>query len=98
METAASGLLRLGARAVLLKGGHLTGDRLSADVLAWRDGSSEATRWFEFQRIDTANTHGTGCTLSSAIAAYLARGAPLESAVERARQYIQDAIEAGSGI
>ncbi len=96
METAASGLLRLGARAVLLKGGHLTGDRLSADVLAWRDGSSEATRWFEFQRIDTANTHGTGCTLSSAIAAYLARGAPLESAVERARQYIQDAIEAGA--
>jgi hydroxymethylpyrimidine/phosphomethylpyrimidine kinase len=96
MEQAARELLDLGPRAVLLKGGHLEGPS-SADVLVWRDGSSIHTRWFEFERIATKNTHGTGCTLSSAIAAYLARGLALEPAVESARRYIQAAIEAGAG-
>jgi hydroxymethylpyrimidine/phosphomethylpyrimidine kinase len=54
------------------------------------------SRWFEFERIDTPNTHGTGCTLSSAIASFLARGEGLEKAVEHAREYMQAAIAAGS--
>ena len=96
MESAAAELLSLGPEAVLLKGGHLTSDSLSADVLVWWDGSSVVTRWFESQRIDTKNTHGTGCTLSSAIAAHMARGASLEAATEQARQYIQGAIAYGA--
>jgi hydroxymethylpyrimidine/phosphomethylpyrimidine kinase len=55
-----------------------------------------ATRWFEYPRVDTANTHGTGCTLSSAVAAYLAHGRTLQDAVAAARDYVQAAIEAGA--
>jgi hydroxymethylpyrimidine/phosphomethylpyrimidine kinase len=96
MEPAARDLLEFGARAVLLKGGHLEGTS-AADVLAVRgyDGGV-MSRWFEFERIDTPNTHGTGCTLSSAIASFLARGDRLESAVEAARAYMQAAIAAGA--
>jgi hydroxymethylpyrimidine/phosphomethylpyrimidine kinase len=96
MEKAAIELLGLGPRAVLLKGGHLESDQ-SADVLVYEDeGAHLMRRWFEYPRVDTENTHGTGCTLSSAIAAYLARGMRLEPAVERARAYIQKAIEGGA--
>jgi hydroxymethylpyrimidine/phosphomethylpyrimidine kinase len=96
MERAATDLLGFGAGAVLLKGGHLQGERVS-DVLAQRlESGGMATRWFEYPRVDTANTHGTGCTLSSAVAAYLARGQTLQDAVAAARDYVQAAIEAGA--
>jgi hydroxymethylpyrimidine/phosphomethylpyrimidine kinase len=98
MEQAAIELLGLGPKAVLLKGGHLTEADTSADVLVYEDeGRHLMRRWFEYPRIETKNTHGTGCTLSSAVAAHLARGMRLEPAVERARAYVQRAIEAGAG-
>jgi hydroxymethylpyrimidine/phosphomethylpyrimidine kinase len=98
MEKAAIDLLGLGPKAVLLKGGHLAESAESADVLVYEDeGRHLMRRWFEYPRIETENTHGTGCTLSSAVAAYMARGMRLEPAVERARAYIQKAIEAGAG-
>lgn len=74
--------------AVLLKGGHQLND---ANDLLYCDGKS---RWFYGKRIDNPNTHGTGCTLSSAIAAGLAKGYGLEEAVEQAKQYISGALEA----
>ncbi len=86
MEAAAENLLSLGAGAVLLKGGHLKG--AAVDVLANVNG----IRSFEAERIVTKNTHGTGCTLSSAVAAYLARGFSLEESVESAKAYITAAI------
>lgn len=97
MEQAANDLLALGPKGVLLKGGHLAGAS-SADVLVCgREDGTTGMHWFDFERIETPNTHGTGCTLSSAIAAYLARGASMGDAVENARRYIQDAIAAGAG-
>lgn len=89
MERQAEAILRLGARAVLVKGGHGTGPE-SADLLM----SSAGKRWFHAPRIDTLNTHGTGCTLSSAIAAGLAHGLALDPAVEEAKRYITEAIAA----
>ena len=85
-------LLELGPRAVLLKGGHLGGDE-SVDVLATADGVRLTRR----PRVTTSATHGTGCTLSSAIAALLARspGADWLPVVEEARDYLQRALEAG---
>ena len=90
MRTQAEQLLVLGAKAVLIKGGHGEGAE-SADLLMTRDGSCH---WFRDTRIDTANTHGTGCTLSSTIAAGLANGLSLEEAVGSAKAYIQAAIAA----
>jgi hydroxymethylpyrimidine/phosphomethylpyrimidine kinase len=87
MEGQAARLRLLGARAVLLKGGHGTGDE-SADYLLTESGG----RWFSAARIATDNSHGTGCSLSSAIAAGLAKGAPLEDAVSDAKAYITEAI------
>ncbi len=74
--------------AVLLKGGHSVND---ANDLLWADG--EIT-WFEGKRIDNPNTHGTGCTLSSAIAANLAKGFTLTESVRRAKEYISGALAA----
>ena len=74
--------------AVLLKGGHSVSD---ADDLLYQNGNY---RWFRGKRIDNPNTHGTGCTLSSAIAANLAKGFDLEKAVERAKEYISGALGA----
>ena len=74
--------------AVLLKGGHSVSD---ADDLLYQNGNC---RWFRGKRIDNPNTHGTGCTLSSAIAANLAKGFDLEAAVERAKEYISGALGA----
>ncbi|MET4633258.1 bifunctional hydroxymethylpyrimidine kinase/phosphomethylpyrimidine kinase [Kaistia defluvii] len=89
MERQAEAILRLGAHAVLIKGGHGTGPE-SADLLV----SAQGKRWFHAPRIDTLNTHGTGCTLSSAIAAGLARGLALDPAVDEAKRYITEAISA----
>ncbi|MEQ8275423.1 MAG: bifunctional hydroxymethylpyrimidine kinase/phosphomethylpyrimidine kinase [Deltaproteobacteria bacterium] len=90
MEVAAQ---QLGARAALVKGGHLEGDS-SVDVL-W-DGA--ALHRIEGQRIATEDTHGSGCTLSSAIAAHLARGLALREAVVAAKAFVSDAIARASAL
>ena len=94
LDEAASALLALGAPAVLLKGGHLPGD-LVVDVLAMAGGGRLR---LQSPRIATHNGHGTGCTLSAAIAAHLALGLPLPQAVEQARAYILGAIAAGADV
>ena len=94
LSTAAHALMAQGARAVLLKGGHLPGDEV-VDVLA-RMGQEDVV--LASPRIASRNTHGTGCTLSSAIAAHLALGEPLENAVRAARRYILAAIQAGAAV
>jgi hydroxymethylpyrimidine/phosphomethylpyrimidine kinase len=93
MEATATAMLDLGCRAVLLKGGHLAGDTVY-DVLA----SAAGIRVWESRRIDSRHTHGTGCTLASAIAASLAQGLAIEAAVERARDYVQRAISSAPGL
>lgn len=93
MKRAAERIVGLGAAAVLVKGGHLPGDRLT-DVLLTADGFE----LFEDPRIATRHTHGTGCTLASAIAAGLAQGLPLIRSVERARAYVRKAIETAPGL
>jgi hydroxymethylpyrimidine/phosphomethylpyrimidine kinase len=95
LDAAAHELLRLGAPAALLKGGHLAGDTV-VDVLVQQAGG-ESLR-LQSQRIDSRNVHGTGCTLSSAIAAHLALGQGLVDAVQRARAYILEAIAAGAQV
>jgi hydroxymethylpyrimidine/phosphomethylpyrimidine kinase len=86
LEEAARRIAATGARYVLVKGGHAPGDPV--DVLF--DG--RAFKEFAGPRVQTRNTHGTGCTLSAAIAAYLARGAPVEQAVRRAKDYLTAAL------
>ena len=88
MEAAAKIISERYGCAVLCKGGH---DLNDANDLLWKDGSA---RWFRGRRIDNPNTHGTGCTLSSAIASNLARGMDLETAVDRAKAYISGALAA----
>jgi hydroxymethylpyrimidine/phosphomethylpyrimidine kinase len=78
--------------AVLLKGGHLPGATVT-DLLATPDGITA----FESPRIETRHTHGTGCTLASAIATGLAQGMPLPAAVARARAYVNAAMRAAPG-
>ena len=97
MEAAAHELLAKGAQAVLLKGGHLAGDVVS-DLLLVAGNQGIELRWMRAPRIATANTHGTGCTLSSAIAAYLALGYTLVDAVEAARTYVRGALTAGANV
>jgi hydroxymethylpyrimidine/phosphomethylpyrimidine kinase len=92
LPAAAAGLRAMGARGVLLKGGHLTGPMLT-DLLLDDNGS---TAW-EGARIETPNTHGTGCTLSSAIACGLARDLALRDAVAQARDYVRGALQAAAG-
>lgn len=89
MEQAAQDISHmLGGAAVLVKGGHMTG---ASDVLF----DQNKTVWFVADPVDNPNTHGTGCTLSSAIACYLAKGLPKEESVRRAKQYLTGAIHAG---
>lgn len=78
---------------VLIKGGHLK-EEIAADVLF--DPEHGKTQWFEENRIYTRNTHGTGCSLSSAIAAFLAKGLPMQEAIQKAKKYLTLAIQAGS--
>ena len=93
MQAAGETLLALGCRAVLVKGGHLSGETVS-DVLVTAGG----VRVWENPRITTRHTHGTGCTLASAIAAGLAQGLGVASAVDRARNYVQLAIASAPGL
>jgi hydroxymethylpyrimidine/phosphomethylpyrimidine kinase len=93
MEEAAGRLLGLGARNVLLKGGHLADAEL-VDLLVGEDGRAE----FRHARIETRHTHGTGCTLASAVAAWVAQGLPLRDAVGNAHNYVQAAIRDAPGL
>lgn len=97
MEVAARTIIRrYGCRAVLLKGGHLAdADAERAVDILVQDVDAPA-RVFEGPTIQTPNTHGTGCTLSSAIAAYISRGYALEDAVARAKTWLTDALRAGA--
>jgi len=95
MVDAANALLKLGANAVLLKGGHLSEDQLK-DVLVEKNGQHIEVTEFHHPRILTKNTHGTGCTLSSAIACGLAQKLSLKLAVEKGIDYTQGAILAAS--
>ena len=88
MEAAAKLISEKYGCAVLCKGGHQIND---ADDLLWRNGSG---KWFRGRRINNPNTHGTGCTLSSAIASNLAKGYDLDTSVERAKAYISGALSA----
>ncbi len=92
MEAAARRIVELGAEAALVKGGHLSGD--AVDVLCWQD----QIRHFSSARIETPNTHGTGCTYSAAITAGLAQGMSLPRAIERAKRFIFLAIQSHPGL
>ncbi len=88
MEKAAREMAAQFGCAVLLKGGHSVND--ASDLLC----TGDTLRWFHENRIDNPNTHGTGCTLSSAIASHLAKGASLPEAVQRAKDYLSGALAA----
>jgi len=93
MERAGASLVRFGAGAALIKGGHLSGDTIT-DVLVTPAGVRHFTR----PRIGTGSLHGTGCTLSAAITAALALGQPLEAAVVQALDFVDRAIAAAPGL
>ncbi|MBB3134513.1 hydroxymethylpyrimidine/phosphomethylpyrimidine kinase [Rhizobium pisi] len=93
MAAQAEQLRALGPAAVLVKGGHLESDE-SPDVLATADG----LHWFEARRVPTKNTHGTGCTLSSALAAELAKGVSVREAVAIAKEYLAGAVAAAGSL
>ncbi len=95
MEQAAIDLWEMGCSSVLVKGGHMNdnseGDKLAKAVDIYYDGNSIYR--YEAERIKTRNTHGTGCTYSSAIASYLAKGYEMNVAIEKAKEYITGAIK-----
>jgi hydroxymethylpyrimidine/phosphomethylpyrimidine kinase len=93
LRRAGEALLKLGAAAVLMKGGHVPGERVT-DVLMTPDGETA----IEGERIATRHTHGTGCTLASACATGLAQGLPLVEAVARAWDYVHEAILRAPGL
>lgn len=95
LHAAADALLESGCRNVLIKGGHRTDGQMT-DVLFSHEKATPVS--FTEKQIDTPNTHGTGCTLSSAIATYIAQGLPLPEAVAGAKQFLTAALKAGSGI
>ena len=105
-KEAAQQLFKLGAKAILLKGGHEEGevkkDYLFFNGLKAKDKSlksaSESVSEYASETVVTKNTHGTGCTLSSAIAAFIARGLSLEDAISEAKNYVTEAIRAGADI
>jgi len=94
-ERAARRLVDEGAGAALVKGGHVAGDEV-VDVLF--DAATRVARTFRHRRIDSRHTHGTGCTLSAAIAAHLALGLALERAVETSLDYVHRAIAGAPGL
>ncbi|MFE6713421.1 bifunctional hydroxymethylpyrimidine kinase/phosphomethylpyrimidine kinase [Streptomyces sp. NPDC057695] len=91
MRNAAEGILSYGPEWVLIKGGHLPTGREAVDLLT--DGTEE--HWLRAPRHDNRHTHGTGCTLASAIASGLAKGLPVPEAVREAKEYVTGAIAAG---
>lgn len=99
LETAAHTLLARGAHAVLLKGAHLPSEEV-LDVFAYRDTTDQAlcVHALRAARIQTRNLHGAGCTLSSAIAAFCARGLTLTDAVHAGLAYVRGALQAGAAV
>ena len=97
VDDAAQAILRLGVKALLIKGGHAEGNT-KTDYLYIYKGEGVKRVEFTAETIDTPNTHGTGCTLSSAIAALLACGNGLEDAVRQAKEYLTEALKAGAGV
>lgn len=95
LERAARALMAMGSGAVLVKGGDGSGPE-ATDVLAVRVRDTIESHIFHAPRVETRNTHGTGCTLSSAIAAYWARGATLADAIRSAKAYVSAAIQAAA--
>ncbi|HEV2561297.1 MAG TPA: bifunctional hydroxymethylpyrimidine kinase/phosphomethylpyrimidine kinase [Rhizomicrobium sp.] len=93
IERAGRKLVEMGAKAALIKGGHSTKSTID-DVLVWERGVDI----YAFPRIKTRHTHGTGCTLSTAIACELAKGQSLPLAIGRAREFVQRAIESAPGL
>ena len=93
LRRAGDALLKMGVRAVLMKGGHIAGERV-VDLLLTPDGETA----FEGARIETRHTHGTGCTLASAVAAGLAQGLTLKDATARAFAYVREAIVRAPGL
>ena len=100
-KEAAQQLFNLGAKAILLKGGHEEGE-MKTDVLfvsqQSTDNGQQTLSMFTSETVVTNNTHGTGCTLSSAIAAFIARGLSLEDAISEAKNYVTEAIRAGADV
>ena len=96
-EQAALTLFGYGARAVLLKGGHEDGDQKS-DILFINSQSGIESLTFTSETITTRNTHGTGCTLSSAIAAFIARGCDMVEAIREAKNYVAEAIRSSADV
>ena len=93
MRRAGESLLRMGARSVLIKGGHLTDDTLT-DILL----TQSEEKFYSSPRLKTVHTHGTGCTLASAVAAGIAQGLELQIATDRARKYVFEAIRSAPGL
>ncbi|WP_391481725.1 bifunctional hydroxymethylpyrimidine kinase/phosphomethylpyrimidine kinase [Nereida sp. NH-UV-3] len=93
VQSQGAALLDLGPRAVLMKGGHSAGD-ICTDLLITDQNGARRTDRFEAPRLPTNNTHGTGCTYSASIAAYVARGMALPEATKAAHTYLQGAIQA----
>ena len=94
MRKAGERIMLLGCKSVLLKGGHLNGEELTSLYFDQHG----RVHTFTFKKIDTNNTHGTGCTLSSAIASYIARGSSLLKAVEAGQEYVYQAILHGKDV
>ncbi len=94
MRRAADLILTFGSKAVLFKGGHMAGDQVQ-DLLITEDGKEEV---FESARVESRHTHGTGCTLASAIAAGIAQGLTVRDAVERAHAFVVKAIQTAPGL
>lgn len=95
MQRQAKKMLELGCKGVLIKGGHLDGGQM-CDVLQTAD--ENVPHLFTAPKVESRNTHGTGCTLSSAIATYLALGESVACAVEKAKQYVYLGIESGKDV
>ncbi|MGD8520920.1 MAG: bifunctional hydroxymethylpyrimidine kinase/phosphomethylpyrimidine kinase [Desulfobacterales bacterium] len=93
MHQGAKALAEYGSRSILIKGGHLT-DNDSSDLLYLAGGDRFVM--LKGERVETRNNHGTGCTLSSAIASYMAKGHDIEAALKKAKSYINHAIQAGA--
>jgi hydroxymethylpyrimidine/phosphomethylpyrimidine kinase len=96
IDEAAARILGLGPKAVLIKGGHFEGNE--AIDLLYEPGSREPAHRYRAPRIESSNTHGTGCTFSAAICAWIARGFPLPDAIAHAKHYVTEAIRYGLAI
>jgi hydroxymethylpyrimidine/phosphomethylpyrimidine kinase len=96
MKYAAIELLSMGPKSVIIKGGHFHDSSVSPDCLAMRENSKVKILWLESNKIETKNSHGTGCTFSSAITAHLAKGFSVEESFRFAKKYISNSLLKGS--